>query len=100
MKLRDTHWSVYFLAWTFGLTAAGAAVGALLFLLGGLAIGAKFTPVELLSHGAGKVGYITFVWAMPIAIMACVIRGYRRKHPEAAPVARRPDAEAGMKHAD
>ncbi|PTY05908.1 hypothetical protein DB347_16355 [Opitutaceae bacterium EW11] len=79
MSIRNAHWSVYFLAWTIGVTAAGAAAGALLFLVGGVTIGAKFTAIELVVHGLQKAGFVSFVWAVPIAITMCVMRGYKRR---------------------
>jgi hypothetical protein len=77
--LQKLHWSLYFLVWTFGLTLAGALLGAAGFLVGGLALGAKFSPAELAMHGARNVGFVVFVWAMPIAIVTTVIRGYARR---------------------
>lgn len=80
-RLEEVRWPVYFLAWVLGLTALGAAAGALLFPLGGLLFNADATLLQLARRGMRFLGFIFFIWAPAIGITACVMRAWRKKHP-------------------
>ena len=61
MTLRRLHWSLYFLFWTAVIAAAGALLGAALFLVAGLAFSTGHTPGQLghkacQATGRGGVG--------------------------------------------
>jgi hypothetical protein len=88
MTLRRMHWTLYFLTWVAGLTGAGALVGAISFPLLGLVFDWKFTSVQLAINGARNLGFLLFVWAVPIAAIACVIRAHRRRTTEPVPSSR------------
>ncbi len=83
MILRDVHWSLYFLFWTAAIIAAGAAFGAVLFALAGLLFATGHTAGELARNGIRTGGFYCLLWAPGIAVVLCVMRAYRRRHPEA-----------------
>ncbi len=82
MILRDVHWSLYFLFWTAAIVAAGAVLGAALFLLAGLCFHTGHTAAQLVQHGVRTGGFYFLLWAPGIAVVLCVMRAYRRRHPE------------------
>ena len=77
--LQRVHWFLYFLLWVAGVSAVGAVVGAVTFPLLGAAFEWKFSASELAMNGARNIGFLFFVWAVPIAAIACVVRRYTRK---------------------
>ena len=81
--LQHTHWSLYAAAWIFGISILGGVLGLVLFPLGGLIVGAERSTTQLLIRGARFGSFWFFIWAPAIAITACVMRAYRRKHPDA-----------------
>jgi hypothetical protein len=83
MNTRGLHWSLYFLLWTLGISLAGAVLGGISFPALGWLLDWKFRAAELAANGARTLGFFFFVWALPIAIIACIIRGYKRRHPAA-----------------
>lgn len=82
MILRGIHWSLYFLFWTAAIGAAGAALGAVLFPLAGLCFHTGHTAGQLLVSGIRIGGFYACIWAPGTAIVLCVMRAYRRRHPE------------------
>ena len=90
MKLRDTHWSVYFLLWVTGIIALGAALGAVIFPLVGRIFETGYTAPQLARNGVKILSFYFMIWAPGIAIVACVMRAYRRRHPADAPRDRMP----------
>jgi hypothetical protein len=80
-RLNETHRAVYFPARVAGLTALGAAAGALLFPPGGLLFNADATLLQLARRGMRFLGFIFFIRAPAIGITACVMRAWRKKHP-------------------
>ena len=82
MTLRDSHWSLYFICWVAAISAVGAALGGLSFPLLGLLLGWDFSLSELCLNGMRNLGFLFFVWAVPIAIIACFARWYRRRSPQ------------------
>lgn len=70
----------YFLLWTVGICAAGAAVGAISFPIVGALIGAESSTLELIGSGAAKLGFLSFIWAPGTAIVLCFHRAYRNRH--------------------
>jgi hypothetical protein len=82
MNLRDVHWSLYFLGWTAAITAAGALLGAVVIPLAGLVFATGKTAAQLAVAGARDLGFYFFLWAPGIALVLCVMRAYRRRHPE------------------
>ena len=83
--LHQSHWSVYAAAWIGGLSAVGAILGMICFPLGGLIVGAERTSLQLLVRGARFGSFYFLIWAPAIAIAACTMRAYRRRHPNAEP---------------
>lgn len=81
--LQRSHWSVYATAWILGLSALGAILGMIAFPLGGLIVGAERTSLQLLVRGARFGSFYFLIWAPAIAIAACTMRAYRRRHPDA-----------------
>jgi len=77
--LQRVHWTVYFLVWTAGITLLGAALGAVTFPIAGKLFGWKFTAEQLAQNGARNLGFLFFVWAVPIAGIACAARGYAQR---------------------
>jgi NADH:ubiquinone oxidoreductase subunit H len=82
-RLSAAHWTLYFLAWVVGLVVLGATLFALLFPVGGWLLGSERTSLALLRRGAGFGGFYFLIWAPAIALCACVMRAYRRRHPNA-----------------
>jgi hypothetical protein len=80
--LQKIHWTLYFLVWTAGISAVGALLGLICFPLLGAALGWKFTAGQLAMNGARNLGFLFFVWAVPIAGIACAARGYKRRKSE------------------
>jgi len=83
MSLRDVHWSLYFLFWLAAIVAAGAVVGAAVFPLVGLCFRSGYTAGQLVANGVRTGSFYCFLWAPGIAVVLCVMRAYRRRHPEA-----------------
>ena len=82
MNLGRLHWSLYFLFWVAAIGAAGAALGALLFPVVGWLFRVGPSLGQLARHGAFLGGYFFLIWAPGTAVVLCVIRAYRRRHPE------------------
>ncbi|HUJ44439.1 MAG TPA: hypothetical protein VLW52_12625 [Opitutaceae bacterium] len=82
MNVRGLHWSLYFLLWTAILVAAGALLGATLFLVAGLIFSTGHTPWQLVQAGGRIGGFYLAIWAPGTAVVLCVMRAYRRRHPE------------------
>ncbi len=81
--LHQSHWSIYAIVWIAGLSALGGILGMILFPLGGLIVGAERTSLQLLARGARFGSFYFLIWAPAIAIVACTMRAYRRRHPDA-----------------
>ncbi|ATC65757.1 hypothetical protein CMV30_18380 [Nibricoccus aquaticus] len=81
--LHRAHWSVYAAFWILGLVLIGTILGMICFPLGGLIVGAKRTSLELLIRGARFGSFYFLIWAPAVALTACVMRAYRRRHPDA-----------------
>ena len=82
MNLRGIHWLSYFLFWVAAITAAGALLGASLFPLAGLLFHTGDTPWQLVQNGARIGSFYFLIWAPGTAVVLCVMRAYRRRHPE------------------
>jgi hypothetical protein len=82
MNLRGIHWSLYFLFWMTVIVAAGALLGAVLFPLAGLFFSTGRTPWQLVQAGGRIGGFYFGIWAPGTAVVLCVMRAYRRRHPE------------------
>ena len=81
MKLREIHWSLYALFWVAVMVTAGALFGAVVFLLAGLFFHTGFTPWQLVQNGMRIGGFYFLLWAPGTAVVLCVMRAYRRRHP-------------------
>ncbi|MFT3781920.1 MAG: hypothetical protein QM790_07880 [Nibricoccus sp.] len=81
MNLRESHWAIYFLVWLSAVVVAGALLGAITFPVAGPLFGSKLSVLEHVAAGARHLGFISFVWAPPIALVACVKRAYEKKKP-------------------
>jgi hypothetical protein len=81
MKLREIHWSLYFLSWVAVMVTAGALLGAVLFPLAGLFFPTGRTPWQLVENGGRIGGFYFAIWAPGTAVVLCVMRAYRRRHP-------------------
>jgi hypothetical protein len=82
MNLRQSHWAVYFVFWLFAVVVGGALIGAIGFPLLGPLFGSTHTPLEHAMAGARHMGFIAMIWAPAIALVLCVIRAYRNRHPQ------------------
>lgn len=82
MKLRNSHWAVYFFCCLIAIIGGGAFIGALSFPLVAPLFGSDRPPLAHAITGARHLGFIALVWAPGIALVACVIRAKRRKSPE------------------
>ena len=83
MLLKNLHWSLYFLLVTTAIVAVGAVLGAVTFPLAGLIFDTGFTGAELARNGIRTLGFYFFIWAPGIAGVLCVMRAFRRRHPDA-----------------
>ncbi|MFT3870029.1 MAG: hypothetical protein QM715_16400 [Nibricoccus sp.] len=79
MKLRDSHWAVYFIVWLLAVVGGGALVGAVSFPLLGPLFGSDHSVFSHVVAGARHLGFIALVWAPGIALVACVIRAKQNK---------------------
>ncbi|RME73365.1 MAG: hypothetical protein D6781_00585 [Verrucomicrobia bacterium] len=83
-----THWIRYVpygLAWTLGVTAAGALVGAVAVPLAGVLIGSEKTVAEMALAGARNLGFLSFVWAPGLGIVMAFHRAFRDRQRQDAP---------------
>ncbi len=83
MNLGRIHWSLYFLFWVALIGTAGAVLGATLFPLAGWLFHLGRPAGRLALEGASMAGFFFLIWAPGTAIVLCVMRAYRRRHPEA-----------------
>jgi hypothetical protein len=83
MILKNLHWSLYFLLVVTVIVAAGAGLGAVTFPLAGLIFDTGLTGTELARNGIKNLGFYFFIWAPGIAGVLCVMRAFRRRHPDA-----------------
>jgi hypothetical protein len=81
MSLRELHWSLYFLFWAAAIVAAGTLLGAVVFPFAGLLFPTGHGFWQLVETGAGTGAFYFFIWAPGTAIVLCVRRAYRRRHP-------------------
>ena len=86
MKRRSwIQWIGLFLLFTVEITAVGALLGAVTFPIAGILIGAERGWAELTLLGLRNIGFWFFIWAPGIALVRCIMRGYRERHPGALP---------------
>lgn len=76
------QWTGLFLLFTVEVTAIGALAGGIVFPLTGAAFGWERSWAELALAGIRNIGFWFFIWAPAIAIVRCVMRAYREKHPD------------------
>ena len=81
MNLREIHWSLYFLFWVAVIVGTGALLGAVLFPLTGWFFHTGYTPWQLVLNGGRTGGFYFLLWAPGTAVVLCVMRAYRRRHP-------------------
>jgi hypothetical protein len=79
MTLWRSHWAIYFFFWTIAVVLFGAAAGAIGFVLFGPFFGSTESPLRHAIAGARHLGFIALIWAPGIALVLCVMRGYRNK---------------------
>lgn len=82
MNLQQSHWAVYFIFWLLAIIGGGALIGAISFPLLGPAFGSTRSPLEHALTGARHLGFIALIWAPGIALVLCVMRAYRNRHPQ------------------
>jgi hypothetical protein len=82
MKLQQSHWTVYFIFWLLAIVVGGALVGGISFPIFGPLFGSTRTPLEHAIAGTRHLGFIALIWAPGIALVLCVIRAYRNRHPQ------------------
>jgi hypothetical protein len=83
MKRRSwLQWAGLFLFFTIEVTAIGALAGALIFPIVGRLIEAERGWSDLTVLGIRNIGFWFFIWAPAIAIVRCVMRAYRERHPD------------------
>lgn len=69
----------YVLLWSCLITAGGALVGAIIFPIVGTLAGMDLTTAEMIVSGARQLGFLTFIWAVGIAIVMAFQRAHRRR---------------------
>jgi hypothetical protein len=77
------HWSLYFLFWVAVIVVTGAVLGAVSFPLAGWVLRLKQPAGQLARQGASTLGFFFLIWAPGTAVVLCVMRAYRRRHPDA-----------------
>jgi len=86
MKWRSwIRWTGLFLLFTVEVTAIGALAGGILFPLVGPLFGAERGWAELVVLGIRNIGFWFFIWAPGIALVRCVMRAHRERHPNPTP---------------
>lgn len=84
MKRRPwIQWTGLFLLFTVEVTAAGALLGGIAFPIAGSILGTERGWAELTLLGIRNIGFWFFIWAPAIALVRCVMRAYRDRHPAA-----------------
>lgn len=79
MSGRRMHWAWYALGLITGITALGAAIGAVVFPLWGLVFGLERGAGELAVAGMRTLGFYFLIWAPGIALVLCVKRAYEAR---------------------
>lgn len=72
------RWPIYFFLWIAGITAAGAVLGALIFVVAGIWF-SELSSASLAIEGGRRMGFIFSIWAPAIATAATIMRAYRRR---------------------
>lgn len=76
-------YSGYVLFWSTVITVGGAIVGAILFPLVGTLAGMDMTAGAMALSGARQIGFLTFIWAVGIAIVMAFQRAHRLRRSQA-----------------
>jgi uncharacterized transporter YbjL len=74
----------YVLLWSAIITAGGAVVGAIVFPLVGTLAGMDMTASAMALSGARQLGFLTFIWAVGIAIVMAFQHAHRRRRAQAS----------------
>lgn len=91
MNLRTSlFYCGYVLLWSTIITAGGAVAGAIVFPLVGTLAGMDMTVAAMALSGARQIGFLTFIWAVGIAIVMAFQHAYRRRRRTAQPAASSP----------
>jgi hypothetical protein len=69
----------YVLLWSTIITAGGAVVGAVVFPLVGSLAGMEMTATAMALSGARQLGFLTFIWAVGIAIVMAFQHAHRQR---------------------
>jgi len=78
MTLRSALFYVgYVLLWSVVITTGGAIVGAIVFPIVGTLAGMDMTAAAMALSGARQIGFLTFIWAVGIAIVMAFQHAYR-----------------------
>jgi uncharacterized transporter YbjL len=84
MKLRTLlFYCGYVLLWSALITLGGAVAGAVVFPLVGSLAGMDITPAAMALSGARQLGFLTFIWAVGIAIVMAFQHAHRRSRAQA-----------------
>jgi len=67
----------YVLFWSAMITLGGALVGSVIFPVVGSLAGMDLTVGEMARNGARQIGFLTFIWAVGIAIVMAFQRAHR-----------------------
>ncbi len=70
----------YVLLWSTMITLGGALVGSVIFPVVGSLAGMDLTAGEMARNGARQLGFLTFIWAVGIAIVMAFQRAHRLRH--------------------
>lgn len=82
----------YVLLWSVIITAGGAVVGAVVFPVVGTLAGMDMTGAAMALSGARQIGFLTFIWAVGIAIVMAFQHAYRRRRRTAQPAVSSPSS--------
>ena len=77
------RWTGLFLLFTIEVTAIGALAGGIVFPILGAIFDWERGWEELAMNGIKNIGFWAFIWAPGIAIVRCIMRAYRERHPDA-----------------
>lgn len=75
----------YVVLWSVIITAGGALVGSIAFPIVGSLASMEMTVPAMALSGARQIGFLTFIWAVGIAIVMAFQHAHRRRAAQRPP---------------